>query len=171
MKSFFPAVVLSVAAVSCGCTSAPAAVALDPIGPPILSDHPADIHGALLVFSAFATGIRDPFLPDDINQHSDYEIRTADGTLLEKVHNLSGPFGQDPLRVELPPGRYQLVARSNGSGLVTVPVEIVAQEVTALHLDGMAFNPGQPMASEASLVRLPNGQVVGWRADAAKPKN
>ncbi len=102
---------------------------------------------------------RDPRNP----VHSDYKILAADGKLLRTVHNDSGTIFQDPARVDLPAGQYQVVARANGYGNVTVPVVIEAHRTTMLHLDGdAAWTPGAAF-NQNNAVRLPDGQIVGWK--------
>jgi hypothetical protein len=100
--------------------------------------------------------------------HSDYTIFTADSELLRTVHNDNGTSIEGPKEVLLPVGRYQIVARANGYGAVTVPVVISSNQTTTVHLEG--GNPWGSNAPSAQMnpVRLPNGEVVGWRADTRR---
>jgi hypothetical protein len=163
------AVALAFAAFFSGCTSFGSAPVLAPVGPaPVSVAAPAD-HGTLVVYSAFKTGLPNPNLPDDIRQHSSYELRSETGTWLRAVANEQGFQGEDPAPVELPPGNYRVVARANGYGLVTVPVVIAASRVTTVHLEGGASFASQGASSLGDSVRLPDGGVVGWKATAENP--
>jgi hypothetical protein len=65
--------------------------------------------------------------------------------------------------VSLESGEYKIVVRGEGTGLITVPVVIVAGEQTDVYLR----RPGMPKAKQAqsdNVVRLPDGRVAGWRA-------
>jgi len=124
--------------------------------------------GTLIVYSAYAVNAdfspRDPYRPE----YSDYEIY-ATGKLLRRVHNDSGTLLQDPALVELPAGDYRVVAKANGCGKVTVPVIIRARRCTVVHLEGGASWPDRRVFNQTSAVRLPDGQVVGWRATRDQP--
>ena len=121
--------------------------------------------GELVVFSAY-----DPHPPtsgrnSEDDYFTDYQILTLDGRLLKKVSNQLNPLiGLGPARVELAPGWYRVVAAANGFGIVTVPVEIVKNRVTTLHLEGGASQPTEAGATPNNTVRLPDGRIVGWRA-------
>ncbi len=147
-----------------GCASSAPALALAPVGPPQHAPTPASAQGTLLVYSAFNTGVPSPNLPDDIRQHSDYELRSPDGRLLQVVSNHAGFQSEDPAPVPLPAGNYRITARANGYGLVNVPVVIAANQVTTVHLEGGAAWPDQAALNTANSVRLPHGEVVGWKA-------
>lgn len=90
--------------------------------------------GTLVVYSAYQAtpdfNQRDPYRP----AYSDYKILAADGKLWRRVHNDSGTILQDPAQVELPAGTYQVVARKNGGGWVTLPVTIEAGRNTVVRL-------------------------------------
>ena len=119
-----------------GCASPAPGLVLQPVGPPS-SDHPvtAPVAGTLVVYSAYETGATSPALPDDVRLHTRYEIRSAQGVLLQTVSNRAGPYGEEPSPVELPPGRYLVAAQANGHGVVTVPVIVAAGQTTAVHLE------------------------------------
>jgi hypothetical protein len=143
-----------------GCTSPRSAITLDPVGPS--GANPTGSTGTLVVYSAFdnravSTG------DTDRRRFSDYQIFSADGRLLKKVHNDSGIMWSGPTEVRMAPGNYRVVARSDGFGLVTVPVLVAPSRSTAVHLEGGGSWPGRP-DSVADAVRLPDGRVVGWRA-------
>jgi hypothetical protein len=123
--------------------------------------------GTLMVYSAYDVNAdfnsRDPYRPE----YSDYKIYTANGNLLQRVHNDSGTILQDPASVRLPAGKYRVVARANGYGYVTVPVLIEAQQTTLLHLEGDSAWPDKSEFNQTNAVRLPDGRIVGWRAASA----
>ena len=48
-------------------------------------------------------------------------------------------------------------------GLVTVPVTVVAGEETVVHLEGGGRWPNPQVFNQSNAVRLPNGEVVGWK--------
>lgn len=146
-----------------GCASSDSGIVRNPVGPSVT--NPAGLAGTLVVYSAFdnrAVSTGDV----DRRRLSDYRIYSADGRLLQKVHNDSGIMWSGPKEVRLSPGNYRVAARANGFGLVTVPVLIAANRTTAVHLEGGGSWPGRP-ATAAEAVRLPDGQVVGWRAETA----
>jgi len=119
--------------------------------------------GTLVVFSAYKVNPdfnpRDPYRPE----FSDYEIYTAGGKLLRRVHNNSGTILQNPATVELSTGEYRVVARANGYGHVTVPVFIEPGQNTVLHLEGTGSWPAPAVINPTNVVRLPNGKVIGWQ--------
>jgi hypothetical protein len=123
------------------------------------------------VYSAYETGQTNPNPPDEIRQHSTYRLYDAQGRLLQTIVNRVGAWGDSPARVGLMPGRYRIEALANGYGLVSVPVEIVADQVTVVHLEGSA-DWSDPMAfNAANSVRLPAGEVVGWKAGPSNAVN
>lgn len=141
---------------------------LAPVGPaPVNVDAVKTADGTLVVYSACQTNADCSTLDPDQPVYSDYEIYTAAGKLLQQVHNRWGGMLQDAAPVALPAGRYRVVARTNGYGVVTVPVVIGAGQRTVLHLEGGAGWPDRPAATAADTVRLPDGQIVGWKAAAS----
>ena len=150
-----------------GCITGKNGLALDTVGPRPAQTAPAHSStGTLVVYSAFevnaAFNSRDPYRPE----YSDYKIYTADGKLLHRVHNDSGTILQDPASVELPTGKYRVVARANGYGNITVPIVIEAKQTTILHLEGDGAWPVRSAFNQTNTVRLPDGQIVGWRASS-----
>ena len=150
-----------------GCATGKDGVVLDTVGPPL--SPPASLSstdGTLAVYSAYEVNAdfnaRDPYRPE----YSDYEILTTDGKLLRKVHNNSGTIFQDAVPVELPPGKYNVIARANGYGYLTIPVIIADRETTVLHLEGGGSWPDESVFNQTNAVRLPDGQIIGWRAAA-----
>ena len=137
---------------------------LDPVGPP--SSQPVAVGsnlGTLVVYSAYEVNAdfnaRDPYRPE----YSDYKIFYSEGRLRQKVHNNSGTILQEPAKMELPAGRYQVMARANGYGIVTVPILIEAGKNTVIHVEG-GFWSNASGFNQTNAVRLPDGQVIGWKA-------
>lgn len=120
--------------------------------------------GSLIVYSAGK--VNADFNSRDPNSHefSDYRILNSDKKLLEHVHNVANELTQGPVSVNLPPGKYFVVARSNGYGVVTVPVIIASGQQTLLHLDSQW--PNKSSIDPNNAVRLPDGEVVGWKSDS-----
>ena len=148
-----------------GCASDRDRLVLDPVGPGSPQRLPASSSaGTLIVYSAYDTGAnwngRDPDLP----KHSDYKIFSRDGNLLRAVHNDADAILLAPAPVKLPAGKYRVVANANGYGRVTVPLVIQAHQVTVLHLEGGGVWSGEANFNQTNTVRLPDGQIVGWRA-------
>lgn len=142
-------------ALAAGCTPAARWVAPVAVGPaPVLAGD----DGELLVYSADdAVDTADAGHP----HHRSYVIRATDGAVLRTVENQSGPFGQDPEDVTLPPGRYTIDTSATNVGPVRVPVVIEQGHVTVVHLDGDAAADPVPAATA---VRLPDGSPIGARA-------
>ena len=156
--------ILLAAAVVAGCGTFRSGLVLDPVGPAPGEPEPGgSTNGVLVVYSAYDGSAnsdqRDAYRP----VHSDYRILTANGAGPRVVHNDSGTILQEPARVSLPEGRYQVVARANGYGTVTVPVVIEGRRTTVVHLAGGSW-PNMAAVSRTNVVRSPDGGIVGWRA-------
>jgi hypothetical protein len=166
MKHFRLLTPVAPAALLSGCATGTNRPVTDMVGPagsrPPLA---GSTHGALVVYSAYDTGAG--YLNRDSSEpvHSDYEILTRDGKPLRRVHNNSGSILQDPMTVNLPPGKYEVMAAANGYlEQVTIPVEIDAGRVTILHLEGGGFWPNAAAFNKTNEACLPDGMVVGWKA-------
>ena len=122
-----------------------------------------------MIFSAFSS------TPDfDASpyrrEYTDYRIFSADGKrLIQAVHNDNAKLMEGPRKVLLPVGSYRVVARANGYGPLAVPVAIRPNEVTAVHLEGSVWWPRSSGIADSNPVRLPGGEIAGWRASAAAP--
>ena len=164
MKTYFALLLVVAGLAASGCASNRNELTLDAVGPsarPMEGNSPL---GILVVYSAFKRNA-DFNSPDPNRQeYSDYRILTADGHLLRRIHNNSGTIFQDVVSVSLAPGKYQVAARANGYGYVIVPVLIEAQHSTVLHLEGGSPWPDTSVFNPTNSVRLPDGQIVGWRA-------
>lgn len=150
------AVVVSLVA---GCSTTP--LVLAPVGPAPPGTGATAGDGHLVVYTAtethrFGDGVS--YYP-----HTGYHIYTPDGKLWKYVRNHSGSTDQSPAIVTLPRGKYSLLAEAENCGRVTVPVVIEPRRTTEVHLETWGRSKS-PVADEASVVRLPNGYVVGWRA-------
>ena len=165
MKSYLPLLALVTGLAVSGCASNRNHLTLDTVGPsgPLNGNSAAD-SGTLVVYSAYKRNAdfdsRDPYR----QEYSDYSILTESGHFLRKVHNNSGTIFQDVVSVNLPSGKYQVVARANGYGFVTVPVIVAVQHSTVLHLEGGSPWPDASVFNQDNSVRLPDGQIVGYRA-------
>ena len=168
MKALFNLILISTSTLLTGCaTSSGNHLVLDIVGPPISPQttmSSTSSTGTLLVYSAFRRNAdfnsRDPYRPE----YSDYEISSTEGKLLQKVHNNSGTMLQDAVPVETYPGKYQVRARANGYGFVTIPVIVESGQTTTLHLEGGGFWPNESGFNQTNAVRLPDGLIIGWKA-------
>jgi hypothetical protein len=137
-------------------------IVLAPVGPP-----PAalvqGLEGSLVVYSAAGRNARFSSPPYRV-VYSDYELRSRDGKFLQSIHNDTESFAGGPKHVALSAGEYQVFARANGYGYVTVPIVIRPHQTTTVHLAGGGWTSDSPAPSDS--IRLPGGEVVGWNADA-----
>jgi hypothetical protein len=145
---------------------------LDPVGPPTPHSSAVGSEAALVVFTAYdvtADFNSNPYR----RRYSDYQILSADGQrLVRAVRNDKGILAQGPVKVVLPAGAYRVAARANGYGRVIVPVELAAGQVTTVHLEGSPWWPDPKAMANSNPVRLPRGEIAGWRASygsASKP--
>jgi hypothetical protein len=104
-----------ICALLAGCAGMNSGLVLDTAGPmPGQAARTGSGPGTLIVYSAGKVNAdfnsRDP----NRREHSDYKILNSDEKLLEHVHNVADDIFQGPVSVELPPGKYFVVARSNG---------------------------------------------------------
>jgi hypothetical protein len=170
MKPLFILLLVTASAALSGCATGSNGPVLDTVGPPLSSVKVAEsTNGTLTVYSAYEANAdfnaRDPNRPE----YSDYKICRPDGMLLQRVHNNCGTLLQDPVAVALPPGKYQVIARANGYGPVTIPVLVAARQNTVLHLEGGALWPDESIFNQTNAVRLPDGLVIGWKAGPPSP--
>ena len=160
-----PSVFAIISIVLGGCASTKPLV-LDPIGPAPHSDSSNGTQGSLVVFSAFdptADLNRTPYR----HRFTDYQIFSADAEhLVQVVPNNRETLVNTPPAVELAAGSYRVVARANGYGTVTVPVVIRSAQTTIVHLEGSVWWPRSSPIFESNPVRLPKGEIAGWRAEA-----
>ena len=147
------------------CASHP--VTLAPVGPnPTAGRTSAIGTGSLQVFSSLAEesddqnqGSTDPAW----YQHTDYRVYDTRGRLAAYVDNATGHYSKSPRLVSLPPGNYTVRAQASEGRLVYIPVRIVRDRTTKVHLDeNWRLPPGTP---KTEIVTAPGGYPVGWRAD------
>ena len=144
------------------CASAPPIIVHETVGPgPTIVNE--EHNGFLKVYSA-TEWVADDDWPS-LLKYTNYQIDTADGALFKKVPN----DDQDPTRVILPKGTYTVVAQSDTSGKVSVPVAIETGKTTVLHLEREKdWKEAAAGTRSGDLVRLPNGQPIGFRARHAE---
>jgi hypothetical protein len=153
-------VILSPLAVSCATPHGSAV--FGPVGPRLSQRDELTSTGYLKVYSATEDH-------DDGNTHyfphTGYSIYFEDGkTLVKKVANAISIHDEDPSLVQLPAGKYVVLARAEDNGMVRVAVIIQPGQLTKVNLEYDWKDRVSP-GNAADLVRLPTGQVVGWRAD------
>lgn len=157
-------IILGAAIVSmlAGCASTP--IVLTPVGPPPPGATAPPHEGYLKVYT---TTEERKDGEDTYHPHSGYDIYTASGFRWKYVPNRTQNTDESPMVVVLPAGNYKIVARADGYGRITVPVVIKGGMLTELNLE--TWNRKKTAVSnEAAVVRLPNGYVVGWRAEPRK---
>jgi hypothetical protein len=164
MKKTKIAFSLVILALLAGCTTGPQVVVNQAVGPDLAPPRmklPSKGEGQLIVYTE--TGVTDP--PDTYYPtHSAYVIYTSDGNLLRRVDNRAGSFSQDAVKVSLPAGTYKVKGRATNSGQVTVPVIIKEDKITVVDLQGTNLPQHKPTGA-GQWIRLPNGQVIGMRAE------
>jgi hypothetical protein len=163
MKLALRNTIVSVAAVLvASCAPAPPTIVHDTVGPAFAAAN-QEHNGFLTVYSATEWTANDD--SPDLLSYTNYQIDAADGTLLQEVTN--GDY--EPTRVTLPRGTYTVVAWSDTSGEVSVPVAIEAGRTTVVHLEmEKEWKEASIGIRSADLVRLPNGQPIGFRARHAE---
>ena len=146
-----------------GCAFSRQTVVLTPVGSPPHKAATDSPKGQLRVFSVWDVGNPGETSPY-VTYHSGYRVYSPDGRLLRYVDNRASGAGfttGDPAAVSLEPGHYTVVAREQNSGGVSVPVIIEAGKRTTVRLDGSKPDPANGIGG-ASVVRLPDGMIVGW---------
>jgi hypothetical protein len=140
-----------------GCSTTKPFEVAEVVGPRPLSSYANKPNeGALVVYSGLdGFNVLDP----EHDYHTPYTIASETGNSLQTISNRTGSFGEDPVTVALPAGAYKIKAKAQNFGGVIVPVMIRPGQTTVVHLDGSV----DPAGGEG-LVRLPNGQVAGWKA-------
>lgn len=161
MKSsvFYLCILISPLLVSCASTSR--FTELETVGPAPLraSAAPAATDGLLKVYS-----LRGIYNDEGVlyHPHTAYTIYSSDNTRLKEVKNARYAHDEEPIAVNLPAGRYVVVALAENYLRVRVPVLIEAGQLTTLHLE-LSNRP--PDEDSSDWVRLPNGKAVGWRVN------
>ena len=136
-----------------------------PVGPPSseASSSPLDFIGVglLKVYSATETREVGKFI--NYYPHTPYIIYSTNGTLLRWVANSVANIDENPALVHLPAGIYSIRAQDDDYGRVTVPVVIKSGQMTTVHLETRAPSRHESL-NPTNSVRLPDGRMVGWRA-------
>jgi hypothetical protein len=164
MKTYLVLVILTAATLWSGCAFGPRNMVLEPIGPSPGSVPESNGEGSLVVYTAYevnAVGIGNY---EERPHYSDYNIFTEAGKLQRTVHNNVGTVAEEAAHVTLPAGTYRVVADANAYGIVTVPVVIGSNRQTVVHLEGGASLSDMATNDQAGIVRFPDGEIVGWRA-------
>jgi hypothetical protein len=164
MKSIITFVTLATGLLLSGCASYERGLGLDPVGLAPVQSATVDSKGSLVVYSAFDVHADFTSTDPDRHRHTDYRIFSEDGKLLRVVHNDTRSILEGPVEVGLSAGTYQIAARGNGFGVVTLPVVIAPHRITTVHLEGGGSGPNKRAFNQTNAVRLPDGQIVGWRA-------
>jgi len=155
-------VILSPLAVSCATPHSSAV--FGPVGPRSSPRDELISTGYLKVYSATEDH-------DDGNTHyfphTGYTIYSEDGkTVVKKVANAISIHDEDPSLVQLPAGKYVVLAKAENRGMTRIAVIIDPGRLTEVNLeyDGKYR---VPPGKAPDLVRLPNGTVVGGRAEGS----
>jgi len=145
--------------------SASPLVTLAPVGPRPPGVHaPGPLKGYLKVYSA-TTEYNDGNLM--YYPHSRYSILDTGGKRLEWVDNHVSMNDEAPQVVPIPVGTYYVLAQSEFDGLVRVPVIIKGGQTTVVNLERGRTSDKDTQGVDASRgVKLPSGQVAGWRASS-----
>jgi hypothetical protein len=97
--------------------------------------------------------------------HTGYALYDGHGSRLRSVRNHLTMDDESAEDVELPPGRYTVVADSESDGEVRVPVVVAAYKTTTVNLEG-SRGLSKTNANPAKAVRTPSGQIVGTHAES-----
>lgn len=145
-----------------GCAPVHPLVVSETIGP-MQSPVAVHQHGSLIVYSDTERPGADP---GDYAPHSDYSLYSVDGQLLRSVTNRNAPFGRAPATVQLPVGRYKVVAIAPKFGLISIPVVIANSQTTVVDLISEVYPPADKLQPDArEWVQLPDGQIIGTKAE------
>ncbi len=120
---------------------------------------PTNLNGEVFVEGNFMA-------EDDVYDlaHTPYTIYSSKGKLLRHVQNAKGMNDATPTVVALPPGAYQVRAKSKDYGLVTVPLVVEAGKLTTVHLQGK-WTPAKAAQHKSEFVWL-GYEPIGWSASA-----
>jgi hypothetical protein len=146
------------------CAFHPAPLAVQPVGPAPHAEAYNSQDGYLMVYSAWGI-VNENKAP--VDHHSRYTLTSDDGKIDRVIINHIDRFDEGPIRVPLAAGSYKVSAFSAHSGRVIVPVIIKPGKTTYVYLDGqnrtgiLDYQPGD-------IVKLPDGQVVGWAVNPTK---
>jgi hypothetical protein len=159
--------ILSPLAVSCATPHGSAV--FGPVGPRLSPRDELVSTGYLKVYSA----------TEDHNDgdthyfpHTGYTIYSEHGkTVIKRVANAISIHDEDPSLVQLPAGKYIVLAEAENGGMVRIAAIIEPGKLTTVNLEYNKPSQRDPSKSNNDLVRLPNGSVVGWRAEGSSLAN
>jgi len=104
--------------------------------PPAAAHTPV---GNLIVYSAtYAPTLEQSEYP----AHTDYNVATPDGKVIQHVKNATGSYGSRPAIVSLSPGQYYVRAQYDRGGFVVITVVIEPGKTTVLDLNGEPLPQG-----------------------------
>ena len=163
-----------------GSVSIPTPVVLGPVGPNPAPASRTSGDGVLTIYTARQQRDVYPNLVDYVANnrwdrvffaaHKDYTLRTSDGKLYRQVRNSRGLYDRRPTLVRLPPGTYEVQAQAEDSNDLTFPVEfnvIVEPGRTTTVFLAQDWEWKVPKNLAKTMVSLPNGRNIGWRAELA----
>jgi IS5 family transposase len=150
------------------CASSGGSLVLGPVGPETSKRIELAPTGYLKVYSA-----TEDHNDGDVHYfpHTSYTIYSAEGKIVKKVANAIGIHDEDPALAEIPAGTYTVLAESEYYGMVKVKVVIEPGKLTTVNLRHNEPSQRDPSKRNNDLVRLPNGSVVGWRAEGSPQAN
>lgn len=142
-------------------------VMLEAVGPASPGARIEGGPGRLIVFTA-----REETTSGEVTYHNytGYRLLTPDGKLVQFVRNQTGGRDGLPDVVSLPPGSYVVEASAERFGAVTVPVMVQAFKTTEVHLRP-GWKPDLEGRGKSDVIRLSDGQPVGWRAPVRSPES
>lgn len=142
-----------------GCAPLQPLLVADAVGPlqPLLTE--SGPHGSMIVYTDAVGAVADP---GDFSPHSDYRLFSSSGALLQTVENRSTSDARRPRTVRLGVGSYLVTASAPRVGLVSIPIVIGENQTTVIDLVREVMPDLQAAGDE--WVRLPNGQVIGAKA-------
>ncbi len=161
-KAFCQWAAMALIAAAAGCATQRADLVLDtPAGPYLATGGQPAGQGSILVYPMMepTTFPEYPFY----NHYTAFTIYDANGALVKVVPSTRDSLYPAPNPVQLPAGRYRIVAKTPKLGLISIPVVVKGDQNTILFLDGKD-HPEAASADPARALRLPTGQIYGWRA-------
>ena len=146
------------------CAASKDLVVIGPVGPePVKVDTSAPA-GYLKVYTA--TGYHDDGIVH-YSPHTSYIVYAEDGkTVVKKVTNAISIHDEDPSLVQLPAGKYVVLAEAENPGMVRIAVIIEPGQLTKVDLQSDRKQRA-PFGNAADWARLPSGQIVGCRAEGS----
>jgi hypothetical protein len=150
------------------CASSRDSVVFGPVGPPPLTRDGLTPTGYLKVYSATENHNDGDthYFP-----HTSYSVYSEDGKIVKKVANAISIHDEDPALAEVPAGTYTVLAESEYYGMVKVKVVIEQGKLTTVNLEYNKPSQRDPSKRNNDFVRLPNGSIVGWRAEGSPQAN